>query len=380
MSIQKRVNASGKIRWVARYRNAAGKEYSKSFSTQREAKAWEAEQLRDVRRGVWVDPIHSKYTLYQAMDDYTQRDMRRGTREVWDFVINNLDWFGEIPVQSLTRVQGDRWYRQLVEGRPWADGIPLGRRSAATCMAKVRAALRVCVDDGIISRVAITTPRIDGSNHVEPRSIPGDVEVDAVVNLLRKGGFKYQGIGEGGAGPQPAVASAVMIAALSGLRVGEVCGLQVGDVDLFARVLHVRRQLTSRGVYGPTKTPQSVRDVPLSQALEGVVRPLVEGRDAGEPLLVGKRGSALKQSMVHKCVQGATEHLGYSWSFHALRHRFASVLISGGVSVPTVARLLGHGSPSVTMRVYAHLIEGDEDRARAAIDGAQLAPRGLRAV
>ncbi len=61
---------------------------------------------------------------------------------------------------------------------------------------------------------------------------------------------------------------------------------------------------------------------------------------------------------------------GQSHDTHALRHFFASSLISGGASVKTVSTLLGHSSPVITLRVYAHLFPGDEDRVRVLVDAA----------
>ena len=53
---------------------------------------------------------------------------------------------------------------------------------------------------------------------------------------------------------------------------------------------------------------------------------------------------------------------------HDLRHFFASALIAGGASVKMVQAALGHSSPMITLRVYAHLFEGDEDRTRSVMD------------
>jgi len=56
--------------------------------------------------------------------------------------------------------------------------------------------------------------------------------------------------------------------------------------------------------------------------------------------------------------------------FHALRHSHAPMLIANGVDIPTISRQLGHGSPAVTLTVYAHLIEKVDTEAAAAIDSA----------
>ena len=56
--------------------------------------------------------------------------------------------------------------------------------------------------------------------------------------------------------------------------------------------------------------------------------------------------------------------------FHALRHSHASALIAGGLDVVTVSRRLGHGSPVVTLRVYAHLFDRTDTAAATAIEAA----------
>ena len=55
-------------------------------------------------------------------------------------------------------------------------------------------------------------------------------------------------------------------------------------------------------------------------------------------------------------------------STHGFRHFYASALIAGGASVKQVQTYLGHHSAAVTLRIYAHLWPGDEDRSRAVID------------
>ena len=55
--------------------------------------------------------------------------------------------------------------------------------------------------------------------------------------------------------------------------------------------------------------------------------------------------------------------------FHALRHRFASVLLSGGCSIVAVQRAMGHSSAAITLGIYGHLMPSDGDRIRAAMAG-----------
>ena len=68
--------------------------------------------------------------------------------------------------------------------------------------------------------------------------------------------------------------------------------------------------------------------------------------------------------------KSATTAAGVDVDTHALRHFTASALISGGASVKQVQTVLGHSSAAITLRVYAHLWPGDDDRTRSIMDDA----------
>jgi integrase len=55
-------------------------------------------------------------------------------------------------------------------------------------------------------------------------------------------------------------------------------------------------------------------------------------------------------------------------TYHKLRHGAASLLLNEGVPIPVVSRYLGHANPGITMKVYAHMIDGTSHVAAAAMD------------
>ena len=57
-------------------------------------------------------------------------------------------------------------------------------------------------------------------------------------------------------------------------------------------------------------------------------------------------------------------------SFHGLRHSHVSALIARGVDVLTISRRIGHASPVVTLRTYAHMFQQTDTVAATAIEGA----------
>ena len=62
-------------------------------------------------------------------------------------------------------------------------------------------------------------------------------------------------------------------------------------------------------------------------------------------------------------------------SLHAPRHTYASQLIDAGIDVVTISKRLGHGSPAITLKIYAHLFRKDDGKASAAINAALSGPR-----
>jgi integrase len=57
-------------------------------------------------------------------------------------------------------------------------------------------------------------------------------------------------------------------------------------------------------------------------------------------------------------------------TFHALRHTHASQLIDAGVDIVTISKRLGHATPDITLRIYAHLFKKDDSKAADAVNAA----------
>ncbi len=137
----------------------------------------------------------------------------------------------------------------------------------------------------------------------------------------------------------------------TGIRVGELCGLDIDDVDRERRVVRV---------FGKGRKERSVPyGMPADRAID---RWLTVGRSAlatsgsGPALFLGARGGRVDQravrSMVHARladVPGAPD-LGP----HGLRHTAATHLLEGGADLRTVQELLGHASLATT-QIYTHV-------------------------
>jgi len=145
----------------------------------------------------------------------------------------------------------------------------------------------------------------------------------------------------------------------TGLRVGELRALTWGEVDL--------RHLRVRVAGGKTKAAR--RWVPLEPALADALAASCpqEDRAGDRPVIRGFSEQTLRGAMARACRDAGLAH----YSPHDLRHRYISLLVHAGASIPVVQAVVGHARGSVTLDVYAHVLV-DEPAARLAslLDGA----------
>lgn len=147
------------------------------------------------------------------------------------------------------------------------------------------------------------------------------------------------------------------LALYAGLRRGEICGLQWGDVDLQHGVLHVRRQRCRADGQLITKSPKSragVRDVPIDPQLLPLLKAAFRLRPSAwvvdvMPEQITRRWNNLQRNVP------MTEH----YRLHDLRHTYGSRLVLDGVNLRVVQYLMGHSKIDITMRVYSHCRASD---------------------
>ena len=152
MAVQKRTTPSGKIRWVARYRDKTGREHSKSFGTQREAKAHLADQQAAMARNEWVDPSTNKTTLHDLATEWADEAVATGTRKDRLQLAANLGDLAVIPINQSDDRDLTRWISQLRHGRAWAAGRPYKERTVRNKISQTRALLNRAADRGLVQR------------------------------------------------------------------------------------------------------------------------------------------------------------------------------------------------------------------------------------
>ena len=157
----------------------------------------------------------------------------------------------------------------------------------------------------------------------------------------------------------------VIVGLDSGLRPGNLVGLQCSWVQLGQTHLHIPRELT--------KTKKLSLTIPFTTRAADLIHRYLE-RAHSAHLFVSTAGQPYTCSEVNRALQRAAVKAGLrDICLYTLRHSFISRLVQAGVSLPEVATLAGHRDIRMTMR-YAHLAPQYLRNSIAALEARTLIP------
>lgn len=340
-------------RWRARYRDDADREGARHFTRKVDAQRWLDEVTSTLVGGTYVDPTLGRQTFQAYAEAWRTTQPHRPT------TAKNVE-------QHLRRYTHDTGDRPLAAIRPsevqaWATALSprLAPSTLHTVVNTIRAVFAAAVRDRVIAHnpcLGVALPRVP-RRRVEPLTL------DQVQKIFAATPEQYRAL--------------MVVAAGTGLRSGELFGLQVRHIDFLRRTLTVEQQvqqLPGHSVYvGPPKTQSSYRVVPIPDivvdALADHLRRFPAQAD-GFVFTAPEGGPIVRTSFMHAAWRPAAEaaRLPKGVGLHSLRHFYASALIRAGLSVRVVSERLGHANAATTLNVCAHLWPDEENRTRLALD------------
>jgi integrase len=160
----------------------------------------------------------------------------------------------------------------------------------------------------------------------------------------------------------------VALGCFSGLRPGELAGLDVEDVDLTRHLVHVHRVVTREGIRDYPKSETSDRWVPFPPQVADLLWKVIGDRGSG-PVFTSPTGERVNESNFRNRVWGpALREAGVEpCRVYVMRHTCASWLAQRGVPSDEIADILGHSSTRI-VATYRHMRPDAHDRVRAAWD------------
>lgn len=365
MAMAKRGNNEGSIRpkkrgatvyYEARYTGLDGKQHSLYANTRHEANRKLTEALRNQARGL---PVHldERTRLDTYLTDWLARikpTVRESThRRYAELLHHTRAPLGRVPLAQVTAAHLDRFYAQLQEAQK--DGVkPLSSSTVRRVHSVLHKALADAVRDGLIARNVADLARAPRNRDYEPM----------LWTMAQTRAF-LQAARDDRLGPL------YVLAALTGMRLGELCGLRWHDVDTDdpdAPAVHVRVALGRNGRVSELKTRKSRRRIELPPLAVAALK-LQRKWQAQERLRIGpawQTSDLVFTSTIGTPLDGINTLKAFRRfvlsidlppiRLHDLRHLQASLLLAGGINPKVVQERLGHTKSAITMDTYSHLM------------------------
>ena len=271
--------------------------------------------------------------LERGRSEHTRRAYLGDLRSLFEFLAER------IPDAALTNLNLPLLRSWLAsQASTGAARTTLSRRTSAVKTFTAWAARR-----GLLSSDPATRLQVPKARRTLPAVLRQDQALDAMA--AAKSGAQQ--------GDPLALRDRLIVELLyaSGIRVGELCGLDIDDVDTPRRLLRVLGKGNKQRTVPFGEPAQAALEVWLSDG-----RPALATPDSGPALLLGARGRRLDprqaRTVVHQtiaAVDGAPD-IGP----HGLRHSAATHLLEGGADLRVVQELLGHSSLATT-QLYTHV-------------------------
>lgn len=291
--------------------------------------------------------------------------VKASTMGAYDLCLRNriLPKLGDTEIEDInTRVLQAFLNEMLSNG--------LSSKSAQDVMIVVKMILRYGAELELIPfkkfRLQFPTKNMDATRRIETYS---DAEQKKIANYVFDNP-SFRNIG-------------VLLTLCTGMRIGEVCALKWGAVDLENRVIKIRSTMSriytpspdghkTQVVFGKPKTIDSNRDIPIARNLLPILKKYKAiSRDdyfvtSGGPSPIEPRvyRTYYKDLIINKigmerCIK-----------FHGMRHTFATRLVENGAETTAVSKILGHSDVSITMNLYVHpTMEKKSDSVNRALKG-----------
>jgi integrase len=326
-----RLRDGGK-RYRARWVGADGRARSRSFVLKKDAERFVLEQQRRASLGALYQAPPETFGEFAAgwLERYALRVRASTLARVRD-VLPHLDAFRSIALDEIRPAAVEDHVALLARRAPRQAELALRVLKQVLANAKERGHL---VDEGVFR---VKAPRRD---QPEMRFLEWDEVEELAANTVAPYG------------------NLVLLAALTGLRQGELFALRGRNVDLDAMTVQVERG-AYQGELVPVKTRPSRRRVDLSSTAARVLRRQLLARKPNELGLVftSPRGELLNDdNFRHRVFRPAVQRTGLTGlRFHDLRHTYAALMVAAGAHPKYLQAQMGHSSIRVTLDLYGHL-------------------------
>jgi integrase len=345
--------------YLARFTDRFGKRRSKRFTKLQESRKWLADEMylnehgsidacQDVTVDTWFEywiSMKKKTVRYSTVTNH----INRYTANIKDVIGNRL-------VSEVKPVHCQQIFTRMADQ---------GYKSSSMHITKetLHGLLEFAVENDLIAtnpcKRSVKTNIGVSSAPKEALTIP---EQRAFVEMVRATKYGNQ----------------FLFALQTGLRVGEIIGLQWKDVNFKKRTVTVSRTMKywydkedPGWLVGEPKTVHGYRTIPLtdeairilkSQREKNAKIPVI-GMEWRDQVFLGDNGQPPREMVYYHALTEMCKANGMrSVTMHILRHTFATRCIEAGMIPKTLQKILGHSSINITMNLYVHITEDEKNK------------------
>jgi integrase len=278
---------------------------------------------------------------------------------------------GERSIAGFEQFKTRKALFQELERRGGQNGKTLGRRSVEHARTVIRQSFGAAVEAELVASNPFVGMKLDflDSKKSAARKPPPDDVVNRILAATEAEAYQH-------------LAIPVLLAAATGMRMGEILALHWSNVDLDAAKLDVTRSLdgTTMTIKKP-KTESGKREINLDDDVVVALRAHKAKQNEWASQCYGRyklglvncdlNGDLWKTGTFSKMYARFARALGVAASFHDLRHFHGSQLNKHGVDAKTISTRLGHSDVRFTMQRYVHS-DAEQDRRAASVMGSVL--------
>ena len=314
-------------------------------------------------------------TLKSLIEHYRDREMRMDNHDKKAFSTKNRNesylrkWivprWGEYRPSDIKSVAVEEWLDSLVLDAGKKKGKPLAGGTKVKIRNIMSAIFRHGMRHELLPRVEATNPMKYVRQSGKRQSIPVVLEVEQFQSLF--------------GALQQRERTMVLVDCGSGLRCGELIGLQWRDIDFARKQMSVTRSVVEM-VTGKVKTEASQKTVPLDDfMIEELlawyrITPYQKPEDwvfaSDSPRAGARRGKQpyWPMTIMRMFIKPVAKRLGIgNISWHTFRHTYSCLLHANGEDPKVVQELLRHSSIKVTMDIYTQAVTSAKRKAQSRV-------------
>lgn len=350
--------------YTARFTDRFGKRRQQYFKKLQECRQWLADaQFQDEHGGItacgdmtvsawfeyWLENIKSANAKKNTISNYRNR-----------YKQSIEPYIGNMPLRDVKPLHCQNILNEMVNSGYKNSTIGL-----------VRTAMKILFEDAVENEIIIRNPvkksvQCTQGKESEIKTAMTVEEQKVFLSHAKESSYYYQ----------------YAFVLQTGIRVGELVGLQWSDIDFENRVLRISRtvnQIAGEWITGTPKSKAGQREIPLTAEALNILDKVKDSRKTldivpmqfHDVVFVSRTGKPVDNSSYNAALRKICDKAGIPHiSMHTLRHTFATRCIEAGMQPKTLQTVLGHSSIDMSMNVYVHVMEDTKIREMESVQSA----------